>query len=87
MVIHQHLAHQRILYEELLKNITVHQGVSQQLLFPLELPFSIPDMQVLQKIQEQLERYWLCFWCLWRGHFVYNRYSCSFGGGAKPVWF
>ena len=39
MVIHQHLAHQRILYEELLKNITVHQGVSQQLLFPLELPF------------------------------------------------
>ncbi|MDB9911513.1 DNA mismatch repair endonuclease MutL [Flavobacteriaceae bacterium] len=55
MVIHQHLAHQRILYEELLKNITVHQGVSQQLLFPLELPFSIPDMQVLQKIQEQLE--------------------------------
>ena len=56
MVIHQHLAHQRILYEELLKNITVHQGVSQQLLFPLELTFSIPDVQALQKIQEQLER-------------------------------
>ena len=56
MVIHQHLAHQRILYEELLKNITVHQGVSQQLLFPLELTFSIPDVLALQKIQEQLER-------------------------------
>ena len=55
MVIHQHLAHQRILYEELLKNITVHQAVSQQLLFPLELTFSIPDIQTLQKIQEQLE--------------------------------
>lgn len=55
MVIHQHLAHQRILYEELLKNITVHQAVSQQLLFPLELTFSIPDIQALQKIQEQLE--------------------------------
>ena len=55
MVIHQHLAHQRILYEELLKNITVHQAVSQQLLFPLALTFSIPEIQALQKIQEQLE--------------------------------
>ena len=55
MVIHQHLAHQRILYEELLKNITVHQAVSQQLLFPLSLTFSIPEIQALQKIQEQLE--------------------------------
>jgi DNA mismatch repair protein MutL len=55
MIIHQHLAHQRVLYEELLKNITVHQAVSQQLLFPLEMSFSKPDMEVLQKIQEQLE--------------------------------
>ena len=55
MIIHQHLAHQRILYEELLKNITVHQAVSQQLLFPLELTFSTPEIQALQKIQEQLE--------------------------------
>src|SRR5690606_28205071 len=37
MIIHQNLAHQRILYEELLKNITVKEAVSQQLLFPLQL--------------------------------------------------
>ncbi|MGK0385737.1 MAG: DNA mismatch repair protein MutL, partial [Patiriisocius sp.] len=55
MIIHQHLAHQRVLYEELLKNITLQQAVSQQLLFPLEMHFSIPDMKILQKIQEQLE--------------------------------
>ncbi|WP_313114670.1 DNA mismatch repair endonuclease MutL [Aequorivita sediminis] len=55
MVIHQNLAHQRILYEELLKNITVKEAVSQQLLFPLQLSFSKPDVAIIQKIREQLE--------------------------------
>ncbi|MAP53381.1 DNA mismatch repair endonuclease MutL [Altibacter sp.] len=55
MVIHQHLAHQRILYEELLKNITVQEAVSQQLLFPLTLHFSTPDLEILEKVKEQLE--------------------------------
>ncbi|RMA64851.1 DNA mismatch repair endonuclease MutL [Ulvibacter antarcticus] len=55
MIIHQHLAHQRILYEELLKNITVQEAVSQQLLFPLEFHYSKPDIEILKKIQEQLE--------------------------------
>jgi DNA mismatch repair protein MutL len=55
MVIHQHLAHQRILYEELLKNITVQEAVSQQLLFPLQLHYSKPDLEIILKIREQLE--------------------------------
>ena len=55
MVIHQNLAHQRILYEELLKNITVKEAVSQQLLFPLQLSFSKPDVAIIEKIREQLE--------------------------------
>lgn len=55
MVIHQNLAHQRILYEELLKNITVKEAVSQQLLFPLQLNFSKPDVEIIEKIREQLE--------------------------------
>ncbi|MDC8000860.1 DNA mismatch repair endonuclease MutL [Aequorivita todarodis] len=55
MVIHQNLAHQRILYEELLKNITVKEAVSQQLLFPLQLHFSKPDLEIIEKIREQLE--------------------------------
>lgn len=55
MVVHQNLAHQRILYEELLKNITIKEAVSQQLLFPLELHFSKPDVEVLGKVREQLE--------------------------------
>lgn len=55
MIIHQNLAHQRILYEELLKNITVKEAVSQQLLFPLQLHFSKPDVEILEKVREQLE--------------------------------
>lgn len=55
MIIHQNLAHQRILYEELLKNITVKEAVSQQLLFPLQLNFSKPDVEIIEKIREQLE--------------------------------
>ncbi len=55
MVVHQNLAHQRILYEELLKNMTVKEGVSQQLLFPLQLHFSKPDIEILEKVREQLE--------------------------------
>jgi DNA mismatch repair protein MutL len=55
MVIHQNLAHQRVLYEELLKNITVEEGVSQQLLFPLQVYFSKTQLEILKGIREQLE--------------------------------
>jgi len=55
MVIHQNLAHQRILYESFLKNITVQEAISQQLLFPLQLHFSTLDIEIIKSIQEQLE--------------------------------
>ncbi|MGB7841705.1 MAG: DNA mismatch repair endonuclease MutL [Salinimicrobium sp.] len=56
LVIDQHRAHNRILYEELLKNITVTAAVSQQLLFPLQLQFSINEMKLLREIKESLEQ-------------------------------
>ena len=55
MIIHQNLAHQRILYEDLLKSITVQEAVSQQLLFPLSLSFTKPEMTILLSLKEQLE--------------------------------
>ena len=55
LVIHQNLAHQRVLYEEILKNITLQEAVSQQLLFPLKLQFSKTDIEIIKSIQEQLE--------------------------------
>ncbi|MFK5958397.1 MAG: DNA mismatch repair endonuclease MutL [Lutibacter sp.] len=53
--INQHLAHQRILYEEFLENITVKEAMSQQLLFPLEISFNKDDIELIKEIKEDLE--------------------------------
>ena len=53
--IHQNLAHQRILYEEYLENITVKDAMSQQLLFPLEINFSKDDIVLIKEIKSDLE--------------------------------
>jgi DNA mismatch repair protein MutL len=53
--INQNLAHQRILYEEYLENITVKEAASQQLLFPLELSFNKTDIASIIEIKEDLE--------------------------------
>ncbi|WP_273272859.1 DNA mismatch repair endonuclease MutL [Maribacter polysiphoniae] len=54
VVIDQSRAHQRVLYEQFLKNITVNQAISQQLLFPLQLSFSNADIAILKEIKESL---------------------------------
>jgi DNA mismatch repair protein MutL len=53
--IHQNLAHQRILYEEFLENITVKEAMSQQLLFPLEISFNKTDINLIKEIKDDLE--------------------------------
>jgi DNA mismatch repair protein MutL len=53
--IHQNLAHQRILYEEFLENITVKEAMSQQLLFPLEISFNKSDIDLIKEIKDDLE--------------------------------
>lgn len=55
MVIDQQRAHQRILYEQYLKNITVQQASSQQLLFPLELYFSVNEIELINDLKTSLE--------------------------------
>lgn len=54
MIIDQHRAHQRILYEQYLTNMTVHHAASQQLLFPLELYFSANERVLLIELQDTL---------------------------------
>jgi DNA mismatch repair protein MutL len=54
MIIDQHRAHQRILYEQYLTNMTVHHAASQQLLFPLELYFSANERVLLVELQDTL---------------------------------
>ncbi|NMH88599.1 DNA mismatch repair endonuclease MutL [Flavivirga algicola] len=55
LVIDQHRAHQRILYEELLKNMTIKEAVSQQLLFPLQLHFSTQEITIVKQLKDDLE--------------------------------
>ncbi|CAG2535362.1 DNA mismatch repair protein MutL [Maribacter dokdonensis] len=54
VVINQSRAHQRVLYENFLKNITIKEAVSQQLLFPLTLSFSPGEMNILKEIKDNL---------------------------------
>ena len=55
LVIDQHKAHQRILYEDLLQHLTVKEAVSQQLLFPLKLYFSTQELEIVNQLKEDLE--------------------------------
>jgi DNA mismatch repair protein MutL len=52
--IHQNLAHQRILYEKYLEQITVKETMSQQLLFPLSISFSKTDILLISELLEEL---------------------------------
>lgn len=54
IVIDQSRAHQRVLYEKFLKNITIKEAVSQQLLFPLKLAVTPSDRGILDEIKESL---------------------------------
>jgi len=55
MVIDQHRAHQRVLYEDFLKSLTIKEAASQQLLFPIQLHFSCQDIAIINQLKDDLE--------------------------------
>ncbi|WP_395051973.1 DNA mismatch repair endonuclease MutL [Flavobacterium sp.] len=55
VIMDQQRAHQRVLYEQFLRNMTVKQASSQQLLFPLQLYFSSNELKLLSELQASLE--------------------------------
>ncbi|OCB76483.1 DNA mismatch repair endonuclease MutL [Flavobacterium crassostreae] len=54
VIVDQQRAHQRVLYEQFLTNMTLQQASSQQLLFPLELYFSAIEMELIQELKLSL---------------------------------
>ena len=54
LLIDQHRAHQRILYEKFLRTLTVDETVSQQLLFPLVLSYNTVELDLLKEMKESL---------------------------------
>ncbi len=55
VLIHQSLAHQRILYEDFLSKINDKGGNSQQLLFPITINFQKEDIGMIYTIKSDLE--------------------------------
>lgn len=55
LIIDQHRAHTRILFESYLKEIEQHSAHSQQLLFPEELDFTDDDLLHFETIEETLK--------------------------------
>jgi DNA mismatch repair protein MutL len=55
VIIDQKRAHQRILYEQFLTNITIKHAASQQLLFPLVLYYNQSELDLLREMREALE--------------------------------
>jgi len=56
LIVDQHRAHQRVLYEKFLKQFTIKSSVSQQLLFPVTLHFSKPEIVIIKDLQMDLEQ-------------------------------
>jgi DNA mismatch repair protein MutL len=54
VIVDQHRAHQRVLYEQFLVNMTVQHASSQQLLFPINLFYSASEMELIGELQLSL---------------------------------
>jgi len=55
LIIDQKRAHQRIMYEQFLRNITVQHAASQQLLFPLVLHYNKTELTLIKEMQDALQ--------------------------------
>ena len=55
LVVDQHLAHMRVLFEKYLKELENHSGLSQQELFPQALTFNANDASLLKEMMPELE--------------------------------
>ncbi|MDA9067619.1 DNA mismatch repair endonuclease MutL [Flavobacteriaceae bacterium] len=54
VIINQNRAHQRILYENFLKYITVQGNDSQKLIYPVEIQLSIKEIAIIENFKTQL---------------------------------
>ncbi|MEC4114027.1 DNA mismatch repair endonuclease MutL [Myroides pelagicus] len=70
VVIDQGRAHQRILYEKFMQDITDHRASTQQLLFPLTLYYAPYEVVILKELQELLKQTGFGFESLGSDHVV-----------------
>ncbi len=56
MVLDQHAAHERVLYEEALRNLTEKQASAQQVLFPTVSELTPKEFQILEEHKELIQK-------------------------------
>ncbi len=56
LIIDQHRAHQKVLYERFLKSKSDH-ALAQQLLFPIEMESTVPNVEKIRTIEKELISY------------------------------
>ena len=84
MIIDQHRAHVRGLYEQYLAQLSSHENHSQKVLFPEVVLFPASDEVVLQKVLPQVEAFGFELEDLGKGSYAVNAVPAGLDG-IKPV--
>jgi DNA mismatch repair protein MutL len=56
MIIDQHVAHERILYEKVLSKLDANMPFSQQLLFPIKIQFDLASYEILKELDLMISK-------------------------------
>lgn len=83
MLIDQKRAHERILYESFLQNLTNNRSASQTVLFPVEIELNPGDISILEEIKDDLK--YLGFNIMFPGNNIITVTGLPSGFGISPA--
>ena len=84
MIIDQHRAHVRVLYEQYLAQLAAHENHSQKVLFPEVVQFPASDDVILNKLLPQVKAFGFELEDLGRGSYAVNAIPAGLDG-LNPV--
>ncbi|MBW8050946.1 MAG: DNA mismatch repair endonuclease MutL [Cytophagales bacterium] len=87
MIIDQHAAHQRILYEKYLTMLQNRFGASQQFLFPQTIELSPPDFELVTELKEEIHALGFVFSYFGKNSIVVNGVPADILPGSEKDLF